>query len=149
MTALENLTDGQLRLQKMVEGKHSRSPCGESLSLPVVDGFDDRKIWYAWDVDPKFLNSNGSLFGGYISALMDDAVGHAGCTSVPDGYVTVTADLRVSFFRPISPVDGPISVEAEIVNQSRRQMFAEAHMLTEKRKLIAKATGILAIVPKA
>lgn len=147
MSEADGLTDGQKRLQRMVDGKHTQSPCGLNLALPVVHGYDEKRIWYEWSVEERFLNSNGHLFGGYLSALMDDALGHAGCTVVEDGQVAVTSDLRVSYFRPLRPEDGPVRVEASIVNQSRRQLFAEAQIISNQLKLIAKATGVLSIVP--
>jgi len=117
------------------------------MKLPVIDGFEDGHVWYDWTVDERFLNSNGHLFGGYLSALMDDVLGHVGCTVVPDEHVAVTSDLRVTYFRPLIPRDGLARVEAKVVNQSRRQIFAEAQMMSNQTKLIAKASGILSVVP--
>ncbi len=137
------------RLDRMISGTHLPSPCGVSMSLPVVQGYEPGRIWYDWDVDPRFINSFGSLFGGYTSALLDDAATHATFSVLPDDRGCVTSDLRISLFRPAFAGE-TLHMEAVVINQSRSSHHVEC-TLTRKQdgKMIAKATAIVSLFAKA
>ena len=68
------------------------------------------------------------LFGGCLSALLDDVTGHA------------AAELSVSYFRPCLPSDGELLLEGFVINQSRRSLHIEATVRRADGKLLARRT---------
>lgn len=66
-------------------------------------------------------------------------------TILPDDKTCSTAELSVSYFRPHFAAEGPVLLEAEIVNQSRRSYHIEATIKRQDGKLIAKARAVYAL----
>jgi uncharacterized protein (TIGR00369 family) len=139
------MSQGTERLDRMIAGTHKRSRCGESLNLPLVSEYRSGYVRCSHVIEDRFLNAHGALFGGYISALLDDVTGHAAMTVLPDAKSCSTAELSVSYFRPCFPEDGPLLLEAEVINQSRRSFHIEATAKRPDGKLIAKARAIYAL----
>jgi uncharacterized protein (TIGR00369 family) len=136
---------GTERLDKMMAGTHQRSPCGTHMALPVAHAYSPGFVQCFHEVDPRFLNSNGVVFGGYLSALLDDVSAHAALTLIPDDKVCATAELSVSYFRPCSPDDGRLVLEGTVVNQSRRSYHIDVTLKRPDGKLIARAHVIHAL----
>jgi len=139
------MTKATARLDRMIEGRHERSPCGLSMDLPLVDEYRSGYVRCTHKIDERFVNASGVVFGGYLSALLDDVTGHAAMTVLPDDKVCSTAELSVSYFRPCFPSEGAVTLEAEIINQGRRSYHIEATAKRPDGKLIAKASAIYAI----
>jgi uncharacterized protein (TIGR00369 family) len=136
---------GTDRLDRMISGSHERSPCGEAMSLPLVSEYHAGYVKCIHPLDKRFSNSNGVLFGGYLSALLDDVSGHAAMTVIPDDKVCATSELAVSYFRPCLPDAGPLLLEGTVINQSRRSYHIEVTVKRLDGKQIAKAHAIHAI----
>ena len=139
------MTRGTDKLDRMIAGTHERSRCGESMNLPLVNAYRSGHVRCSHIIEDRFANSSGAVFGGYLSALLDDVTAHAAMTLLPDDKVCSTAELSVSYFRPCFPEDGAVTLEAEVVNQSRRMYHIEATARRHDGKLIAKARAIYAI----
>ena len=136
---------GTDRLDRMIAGTHRRSPSGTTLMLPIVAEYRDGYVKCLHQIDARFLNSRGVVFGGYLSALLDDVAGHAAMTVLPDGKVCATAELSVSYFRPCRPDEGELLIEGFIINQTRRSYHIEVTIRRDDGKLIAKAAAVFAI----
>ena len=115
------------------------------MSLPPVRECREGYVSCAHRVDPRFLNSNGLVFGGNLSPLVDDFTGHATMTVMPDAQVGVTSELSVSYFRPCRPEDGDLLLEGLVINQSRRLYHVEAIIKRADGKLVAEGHAIIAI----
>ena len=139
------MTFGTDRLDQMIAGRHESSPCGISMSLPLVGEYKPGYVKCIHAIDAKFVNSRGVVFGGYLSALLDDVTGHAAMTVIPDGKVCATAELSISYFRPCRPSDGDLVLEGLVVNQSRRSLHIEATLRRCDGKLICKGYAVYAI----
>lgn len=115
------------------------------MSLPLVSEYREGYVKCVHPVDKRFLNSNGTLFGGYLSALLDDVSSHAAMTVIADDKVCATAELAVSYLRPCSADEGDLLIEGSVINQSRRSYHIEVTIKRPDGKLIAKAHAIHAI----
>ena len=140
---MTRLTD---QLDRMVARTYARSPSAEALDLPLIDGWSRGRVWCEWTVDSRFANARAILFGGYLSAMLDDLGVSASDTLVADDQANVTQDLRVTFFRP-AKVGEHLRLEAEVVNASARAHHVEARVARPDGKLIATATIVVALVP--
>lgn len=139
------MTIGTDRLDRMITGRHVRSPCGEAMSLPLVEKYRDGYVRCTHRADKRFSNANGMLFGGYLAALFDDVSGHTAMTAITDDKVCATAELSVSYFRPCPADDTELIIEGALVNRSRRSYHVEVTIKRADGKLVAKAHAIQAI----
>lgn len=132
-------------LDAIVSGSVEPPPMVKTLRLPGIEGWEPGRVWGHWEADPSVHHIGGAVFGGYIAALADSFLGLAMISTISDGEMFSTSDLRVSFFRPI--VSGRIEIVAEVVNRGRRQAHVECIFLAANDKVAAKATATQVIIP--
>jgi len=139
------MTIGTERLDRMIAGRHERSPCGVAMLLPTVSEYRAGYVKSIHRIDRRFTNSSGVIFGGYIAALLDDISGYVADTIIPDDKVCATSGLSVNYFRPCLPDDAEFVFEGVLVNQSRRSYHIETTLRRADGKLLAKAHAIYAL----
>ncbi|GAB5457078.1 MAG: hypothetical protein Hens3KO_01080 [Henriciella sp.] len=98
-----------------------------------------------FDGKPEFTNPAGYIQGGYLSAMLDDAIGMLATVKAGSRAFPSTMDLHVQFLRPVRV--GIIEVAARLRNIGRRVIFAEADLFDARGKEAARATTSLAINP--
>ncbi len=140
------MTRATEQLDRMVARTHERSSSSAAFALPLIDGWSPGRVWCDWTVDGRFANARGVLFGGYLSAVLDDLGVSASETLIGDDQASVTQDLRVTYFRPAKAGER-LRLEAEVVNASARAHHVEAKVARSDGKLIAAATVVVALVP--
>ena len=140
------MPDWHARLDHIVARTAPRPPHAEILRLPGIDGWEPGRVWCAWAVDPDFIQPQGAIFGGYISAIADEVLGMATMTVLPDGEGFATADIRTNFFRPIR--EGIVDIEATVVHKGRTNIFVEATFTDAAGKLCAKATATQSVLSR-
>jgi uncharacterized protein (TIGR00369 family) len=92
---------------------------------------------------PEFLNVHGTVQGGILSAMFDDAMA-AAVTSSGGRFMAPTLELKTSFIRPAR--QGPLFVEGRVVYRGRSIAFLEGRMRDSERNLIATATATSRII---
>lgn len=98
---------------------------------------------------PDFINAIGTIQGGIITAMLDDAMGPAATAFLGGHYVAPTVEIKTNFMRPATV--GPLFVEAKVVHRGRHILFLEGAMKDNEDQLIATATATARIYdwPKA
>jgi uncharacterized protein (TIGR00369 family) len=93
------------------------------------------------------LNSAGVVGGGTLAILADVALGCSIETQLPPATPYTTAELSLSFLRPVHP--GPVlSAEGQTIHVGRSVALSEAFLIEEKTEmLIAHGTSRGAILP--
>ena len=128
------------RLNQIADGTvESKAPAVDTLNLPRLSGWLPGRAWLDWKVDPKVFHGGGAVFGGYLAALADQALGLAMLTILEDGEVFTTSDLRFSFFRPVS--EGTLHIEAQIIHRGRGMAHVEVVLTRGDGKVAGKATA--------
>jgi acyl-coenzyme A thioesterase 13 len=79
-------------------------------------------------VGPAVQNLNGTLHGGAIATLVDDAGTIAILTADREGRPGVSTDLNVSFF---SPGTGAVLIEATVLKSGRSLAFVSVDIRRE------------------
>ncbi len=87
----------------------------------------------------EFANPQGAVQGGFLAAMLDDAMGPALFTTLPAEDFAPTIEMKVNFLRPARP--GPLIAEGRVVHQTRSLAFLEGTLATEDGDLIATATA--------
>ena len=92
-----------------------------------------------------FPTSRGTIVhGGAIATLADEALASVAFTVAEEGETTVTADLKVDFFRPATP--GRLLARATVRHRTRRLAFCEATVEQDDGKIVAEARAVIAYV---
>ncbi len=120
-------------------------PFVDTLQMPGLEKWSPGRISQVWTVREDLFHPRGALFGGYIAALADRALGLVTMTVLEDDEAFTTADLNVSFFRAVS--GGVLRIEAEVIHRGRSLIQCEANFFREDGKLAAKASASQAVIP--
>lgn len=94
---------------------------------------------------PEFTNPAGYIQGGYLVAMMDDAIGMLTTVKAGTARFPSTVDLHTHFLRPVRV--GVIEVAARLRNIGRAMVFAEADLFDARGKEAARATASLTLNP--
>jgi uncharacterized protein (TIGR00369 family) len=89
----------------------------------------------------EHYNPIGVVHGGWVSTLLDSALGCAVHTTLPAGVGYTTLTLETKFVRPISRETGVVRCEAEVLHRGRQQAAAEARAVDSGGKLLAHGTA--------
>ena len=135
-------TPAQQRLDEMVNGDRPMSGFVKALRLPRPVRWEPGRVETRWTVDPEFFlgGDNPVLFGGYTSALVDQAAALATVSVLEEGEGWTTSDLRVSYFRPIT--GGEVHIDATVLHRSRRAIHVEIVLTRDDGKMAAKGTVV-------
>jgi acyl-coenzyme A thioesterase PaaI-like protein len=96
------------RLDELVHGQATiLPPVIQTLRLGALDEWGVGWIKKGWLPHQDLLNVDGSLFGGYIAALADQALAFAAMTVVPADSVFRTVNLNVNFIRVVELIHLP------------------------------------------
>ena len=126
--------------QEMLDGTVRGSfqhPALHRLGLPNFSGWESGRVWGEWDVDPEICNPDGALFGGYLAALADATAGHAVATTLDSEEGFATADLHISYYRPVR--GGRLRFEGVVVSRGRQIGHVEVRFTSEAGDVLATA----------
>ena len=98
-----------------------------------------------FDGRADFTNPAGYIQGGYLVAMMDDAIGMLATVKAGTAKFPSTVDLHTHFLRPVRV--GAIEVAARLRNIGRTMIFAEADLFDARGKEAARATASLTLNP--
>jgi uncharacterized protein (TIGR00369 family) len=140
--------DGLEALQMMQRGDVPKTniTIWMNFSLEVVER---GRVVFAMVPDDKLYNMIGSVHGGIITTLMDNALGSAVQSVLPAGRVATTMDLHTRFHRPVTAATGKVFAEARVVHAGRRSATSEGHLRDAKGALYATGTSTLMILEDA
>ncbi len=96
---------------------------------------------------PYQTNLMGSIHGGFAATLLDSALGCAVHTTMPDGLVYTTAELKVNYIRPITPESGEVRAIANVIHSGRRMAIADAKLVDADDKLLGYGSTTCLVFP--
>lgn len=132
--------DWSVNWREMLDGTVRGSfqhPALQRLALPNFSGWEPGRVWGEWDFDPEICNPDGALFGGYLAALADATAGHAVATTLDDSEGFATADLHISYHRPVR--GGRLRFEGVVVHRGRQVEHVEVRFTSQDGGLVATA----------
>lgn len=91
-------------------------------------------------------NPLGTVHGGWISTVLDSALGCAVHTTLAPGQSYTTASLEVKFVRALAASSGRVRAEGRVIHAGKRTATAEARMMTADGKLVAHGTTTCVIL---
>jgi uncharacterized protein (TIGR00369 family) len=133
------------RLATLKAGATDLPPVVRTLKLGTLDDWGEGWVKKRWTATPEILNGDGSMFGGYIAALADQAATFAAMTVVPSNCAFRTANLSIQFLKLTR--GEPLIIEARVLAQSKQVIAVEADVRNENGDLVAKATAQQIVTP--
>jgi uncharacterized protein (TIGR00369 family) len=132
-------TDGLTFLRNMISQTYPSPPFAETSDIWLVMAENGRVLFEATPAQ-KFLNPLGTIHGGWISTLLDSAMGCAVHSTLKPGHGFTTVDMTVSFVRAVLPTTGKLTCEGKIIHSGGRIATAEGRVTDANGKLIAHGT---------
>ena len=138
------LTDEEM-LARFSNSK-KRPPCTETLGMRLTH-VDQAKRTARFDFEARqdFANPTGAIQGGFIGAMLDEAMSTAAIIASNITMNAPTLEMKVSFLRPLFV--GKASAEARILKWGRTTCFIEAELFDPEGQLVAKASATQAPKP--
>lgn len=114
-----------------------------------IEGAVDEHVGYGFlrqgTPEPRFQNTIGSIHGGWIATILDSAVGCAVHSTLSAGMEYATAELKVSFFRPLNAGIEFVRAEGKVVSTGKKIAFAKGTLYGPDGKKYAHATTTCAV----
>lgn len=120
-------------------------PFGRKLGVSLVEASEGHCI-FEGTPDESDYNPMGTVHGGYVASILDSACGIAAHTGLKAGQAYTTAELKVSFIRPLTQRSGTVRAVGRLISIGRRAAFAEASLSDERGRLCATATSTLIVL---
>jgi len=146
MTVSESPMTGLDVLRAASDGLVETPPAAALLGWKVLS-LEPGHVRVRYTARPEFANPQGAVQGGFLAAMLDDAMGPALFTMLAAEDFAPTIEMKVSFLRPARP--GPLIAEGRVLHQTRSLAFLEGTLATEDGDLVATATATARIIQSA
>ena len=114
-------------------------PIMATLGFQLVEVTPGRAVFEGTTAEWQY-NPLGTVHGGWMSTLLDSALGCAVHSTLQPGQLYTTLDLQVRFVRPLHATSGVVRAEATTVHAGKRVATAEARLVGADGTLYATAT---------
>lgn len=118
----------------------SRAKCSDALQMRVEKVCQaERTVEFSFVGKEEWTNPMGTVQGGFLSAMLDDAMSVTGVVGANFTKVMPTLEFKVSFLRPAPP--GKFRVVGRWVRMGKSIAFMEADLFDAGDNLVAKSSG--------
>ncbi|WP_216829829.1 PaaI family thioesterase [Alkalihalobacterium elongatum] len=129
---IEKIRDGKEHKEK------PKSPLGEVLGFHVVENKDGVAI-VEYEADSCHTNPVGTLHGGVLCVIADEAMGAAYASTLKEGESLTTIELKVNYLKPVWK--GKLTAVAKVTKNGNTIGLVEAEVTDEKGSLVAKVVS--------
>jgi uncharacterized protein (TIGR00369 family) len=128
------------------QNSKKRPPCSDTLGMRLAAlSQDEQWVRMDFDVPQMFANPTGAVQGGFIAAMMDEAMSTAVIIASNVTMTAPTLEMKTSYLKRLMP--GPASVTARILKLGKSAAFMEADCFDDKGDLVARATATAIPMP--
>jgi len=132
------------RLDELVRGDASAPPVVNTLKLGLLDDWKPGWVRKVWRSAPDILQSDGTMFGGYLAALADQVAAFAAMTVLPGDMIFRTSGLQIQFFKVLRNPD--LDIVGRVVSASQSVIAVEVEFRAGET-LAAKAFASQFLIP--
>jgi uncharacterized protein (TIGR00369 family) len=133
-------------LRAASEGSIEAPPAAALLGWKALE-LEPGHVRVQYTARPEFGNPHGAIQGGFLAAMLDDAMGPALFTTLPADQFAPTIEMKVNFVRPARP--GLIIAEGYLVHKTSSIAFLDGKLTTADGDLIATGTATARIMDPA
>lgn len=143
MNGAQQALSGLEQVQALIAANR-QPPFGHKLGISLIEASEGHALFEGTPTERDY-NPMGTVHGGYIASILDSACGIAAHTGLAPGQSYTTAELKVSYMRPLTARSGTIRAFGKLLSIGRRVAFSEASLFDESGTLCATATSTLVI----
>lgn len=115
-------------------------PTGVLLNMQIIEiDSEAGRVRVRYLPGPEFTNPMGSVQGGIVVAMLDDAAAFAAIVKAGTRIGIPTIELKTSFFAP-AKAGVPLYADARCIKLGKRIAFMEADLTDEAGTLLARLT---------
>ena len=119
-------------------------PAIKGLEPTFLEYVPGKSIKVSFPVKESYNNPFGITFGGYLGMFFDTAFGpFSGLTA---GKPTTSLDMNIAFLKPLSPKDGEVIIDVEVVSLSKSYLILHAKAYSGRGVLVSTATTRMLIL---
>lgn len=134
------MANGLEILRGVADGSTERPHSVHDLIGMVFTAVDTGTVSVRMPVEPQFANLNGTVHGGILSTLLDTVMGCAVLSTLAEGELHTTLELKVNFVRAVRLDGGDLDATGTIVHRGRRVATSEGQIRDAAGKLVAHGT---------
>jgi uncharacterized protein (TIGR00369 family) len=124
----------------IIEGRSPLSPVTRLLGWRLLALDADRgTIRVEYTAASEFINPIGTVQGGIITAMLDDAMGPVATAFLGGHHMAPTIEMKTNFLRPA--MVGSLFVDACVVHRANNIIFLSGTMKDKDNRLIATASA--------
>lgn len=130
-----------LTQDQLIERFNARQPPTGVLFGMKVTEVDQTagRVRMTFSMDDRFCNPRGTLQGGIVTAMLDDAAAFAGIVALGEPGFIASMEIKTSFLAPAWP--GTLTAEGRCLKMGKSSCFLEADLLDSGGKLLARLTS--------
>jgi uncharacterized protein (TIGR00369 family) len=137
-------------IERMSAGRRGRmpySPMGYLTELQMTESSRGHST-FSMPASPWFPNSSGLISGGVLAVIGDAALGSVVHSDVGPGQGMTTAELSMSFLRPVVPKpDAVVTGSGQLIHRGRTMGISEAFLFDDDDQLISHGTTRCTVFP--
>ena len=134
-------------LERMLAGELPHPPISHLMGMRLAEVARGRVVWEAVPGEEHY-NPIGTVHAGFVTTLLDSAMGTAFVSTAEAGTRWTTLELKASFTRAITADTGVVRCTGTIVHRGRTVVTTEAKAADAEERLLAHATStILVLTP--
>ncbi|MBM4311049.1 MAG: PaaI family thioesterase [Deltaproteobacteria bacterium] len=132
-------------LKKVRQPGQSVNPLFAYLGV-VVDEISPGRTVMHLPFRPDFIQGGGTIAGGIIATLADEAMAHAALAGLSPGETTATIEMNIRYLKACP--SGAITATAALIKKGRRVMTLQAELTDDNRQTVALAGASFMVLPK-
>ncbi len=134
----ERISDAEMLAR--FQNSKKRPPCTDTVGMTLTH-VDQAKMTarFSFEAAPGFANPTGAIQGGFIAAMLDEAMS---TTAIIVSNVTMTAptlEMKISYLRPLFA--GSCTAEARILKWGKSICFIEGNLFNPAGEIVARASA--------
>ena len=133
-------------LQHILDGAIPVPPAVDLLGLELEE-VHDGQVRFRFPTSPRFANPR-NVHGGILAAVADVVASTAVLTITPADHDVVTADLHVSYLRPVAVDAGDLHPVGTVVHHGRTQANAVVELTDRHGRLLLRAAATCRLVSR-
>jgi len=137
--------DGLAIMRAIRDGRLPGPPMARLVGFQCVLA-EEGEIAMRLEHDPSLENAIGLIHGGAIASMLDTAMGAAASTRLPAGDGVVTLDLTITYLRPVSARNTPVTATGRLAHMGGRNAYVLGELHDATGELCAHAVGNFSIV---
>ena len=121
-------------------------PMGALMDTSQVEVDDNGQVTFTLTPQEFHYNPLGTVHGGLAATMLDSCNSISANCQLDKGFLTMTTDIRVNYFRPMTVSTGEVTASAKIEKIGRRVIFVTGTLSDKDGKIYATANSTELIV---